>query len=179
MRAAMLRESERVVAIVAAAGLALSCGTDPLRENAVEALGGEQPGVAPGPLHRPGQPCAVCHSEEGDAPAFVLAGTVFRTPTSGPLAGATVRFIDATGAQYATRSNCVGNFFVRKAEFDPKRPLWVKIEHEGKSIEMRSAIFREASCAACHEDPPRPDKVGRVYGAEDSGAPLEAEERCP
>ena len=49
------------IASVALAALATTCTLDPVQSEAVADLGGEAPGVAPGPLHRPGQPCLVCH----------------------------------------------------------------------------------------------------------------------
>ena len=56
--------------------LLLSC--DPVHDDAVSALGGETPGIPRGPLHRPGQPCLVCHDgASGDPAAFSMAGTVF------------------------------------------------------------------------------------------------------
>ena len=52
----------------------------------------EAPGVRRGPLHRPGQPCLLCHDGAlGDPQRFTVAGTVFQTPGAGcRLGGATV-----------------------------------------------------------------------------------------
>lgn len=49
----------------------LAAACDPVRSDAVAALGGEAPGVPHGPTHRPGQPCLLGHSN------FAVAGTVF------------------------------------------------------------------------------------------------------
>src|SRR4051794_4421968 len=54
----------------------VSCG-DPVSDARIAALGPEDPGVPPGPLHRPGQPCVVCHSRQGPASPFLVAGTVY------------------------------------------------------------------------------------------------------
>ena len=71
-----LRASRRVAAVLLAAAV-VAC-VDESHELQVQALGGEAPGVSPGPLHRPGQPCLVCHGEPGPAShKFVMAGTVY------------------------------------------------------------------------------------------------------
>ena len=79
-----------LASVVALASFATSC-TDPVRDRAIERLGAEDPAVAIGPEHRPGQPCVLCHSEGGPASGkpFAIAGTVFETilPRSAPAAG--------------------------------------------------------------------------------------------
>ena len=63
-----------------AAGVTLAACVDETHEEQVAALGGEAGGVSPGPLHRPGQPCLVCHGEAGPSShTFVIAGTVYAT----------------------------------------------------------------------------------------------------
>ena len=58
----------RAVHAIAVCLLATSTScTDPLRDREIEALGDEAPGVSPGPEHRPGQPCVLCHSDGGPA----------------------------------------------------------------------------------------------------------------
>lgn len=146
----------------------LSCGSDPVHERAVEDLGPEDAAVAPGPLHRPGQPCNVCHGGKGPAKSeLALSGTVFAMPSSGEvLPGATVRFIDWVGGQRSTVTNCAGNFFVRAEELTPKWPLWVRVEHAGIVADMQSAIFREGSCNACHTAPATARNAGQVFLSE-------------
>ena len=64
--------------VAAASGGVLSC-YDPVHDQEVAALGGEAPGVSPGPTHRPGQPCNVCHGGVGPANLrFSVAGTVYQ-----------------------------------------------------------------------------------------------------
>ncbi len=60
------------LAIVAAAlGAAASC-SDPVHDSEVAALGGETD-IPQGEYHRAGQPCGVCHGQEGPAYArFVV-----------------------------------------------------------------------------------------------------------
>ena len=48
-----------------AAASALAACVDESHELQVQALGAEVPGVPMGPLHRPGQPCLVCHGDQG------------------------------------------------------------------------------------------------------------------
>lgn len=150
-------------------GLAVLACEDPVYDRQVEALGGEDPAVPRGPLHRPGQPCNLCHGEDGEAsPRFAFAGTVYRTPgLLEPLHDATVRIIDSSGAQYSVRSNCAGNFYVGADNFRPVWPVWMKLEYDDWSAEMVSSASREGSCAACHRDPASPSSVGHVYLAED------------
>lgn len=152
--------------------LALVCGSacaDPMRERSLASLGDELPGVPRGPSHRPGQPCLVCHGGQGPAEGvFAFAGTLYqRRSDAAPLHDARVRAIDASGAQYDVVSNCAGNFWVRAANFEPRWPLWMKVELGAESVEMRSPSFREGSCGACHEDPATPSSVGHVYFADD------------
>jgi len=142
-----------------------ACAADPLRERKLADLGGETPGIPVGPLHRAGQPCGECHGPEGPADSdFALSGTLYEAPIDlAPVENATIRFIDWTGYQYRTTSNGAGNFFVRRENYDPIWPLWVKIERSDKTVEMRSAIFRETSCGACHADPASPSTAGHIY----------------
>lgn len=164
-----------MLAALALVSVSLSCTVDPARERQIAALGGETPGIPHGPLHRAGQPCGLCHGPDGpDQPEFSLAGTAYRGPSSlAPFQNVIIRFIDSTGAQYETTSNCAGNFFVRRSEWSPNWPVWSKLEYliEGGAsptvIEMTAAIFRETSCSSCHADPASPSTVGHLYFAED------------
>jgi hypothetical protein len=153
---------------------ALSACSDPVHTHQVDALGGEQPGVPEGPLHRPGQPCNVCHGEYGPADSeFAFAGTVYVDSVGKvPLPDARVTLIDAKGKTYETGANCVGNFFIMKTDYQPTWPVWTTIFYGmmgGQPIpkEMSSPIQREGSCATCHADPPSVEAVGHVYLSED------------
>lgn len=104
--------------------LALTGCDDPVRAAQLAALGPEAPGVPPGPLHRPNQPCLVCHGEDGHATRLTVAGTVFRDPTAlDPVAGAEVLLVDAACRTHRAATNCAGNFFVRPADYTPTMPL--------------------------------------------------------
>ncbi len=150
---------------------ALGC-SDPVQSQEREALGGEVPGVPKGPLHRPGEPCLVCHDGSGPGNVvFSLAGTVYQNQDSTtPLSDALVKFVDSTGREYSTASNCAGNFFVMRDDYEPTYPLWVKIQFGTAGAgpveqSMGSPIYRQGSCAYCHTAEPGPDSAGPVYFA--------------
>jgi hypothetical protein len=171
--------------------LVVACG-DPVRSNAIDKLGGENPSVKPGPLHRPGQPCVLCH--DGNGPGnMVLAfgGTIYQSQVAlTPAVGAIVHFRDSKGGEYFTSTNCAGNFLVPDGDYRPVFPVFVKIEFtvfvgvpgpNGQPVTqavpvvetMTSPIYdtegstvsglRDRSCASCHSDPPDTTSVGHVY----------------
>jgi len=138
----------------------VSC-TDPVPDLAVERLGPEVDGETPGPLHRPGQPCLVCHSPRGPASnsPFAVAGTVFeKQAADSPLADKMEVVIkDSLGHSPGVFfTNEVGNFFIREKEWrDITYPLRVGIRREGKVKSMATSINREGSCNFCHKPAPR------------------------
>ena len=145
--------------IVAFACMFMSC-TDPVRTQRINALGGEDPGVPMGPLHRPGQPCVLCHSDGGPASdtPFAIAGTIFETNgvDSNGADGVQVLFIDAASSQRRYDTNEVGNFFVPQSEWsDLTFPFKVGLlSKEGKQVPMNSTVNREGSCNFCHRPVP-------------------------
>ncbi len=144
--------------------LAVGC-QDPVHDDKVSALGPEPGPYERGPLHRPGQPCTVCHGGKGPSHnAFDLAGTTFYSKNSlDPLAFATVVLYDADGNTEAYGTNDVGNFFIKEGELTLQYPLWVAIESSGVRVRMETPIFRARSCAQCHFDPVGTDSVGHVF----------------
>ena len=164
--------------LLCAAALSAACA-DPEHTDAVDALGPEAPGVAPGPLHRPGQPCLTCHGGKGPGHVeFSIAGTLYKyADTAEPLANAIVRLQDHSGLRTFTGTNCAGNFFVQKTDFALAFPVWTRIEFGGSTLDMSTPIFAEGSCAHCHFDPPGESSVGRVYFAP-VGLPLPGGD-CP
>jgi hypothetical protein len=155
----------------------LAACEDPLRENAAETLGPEDPGVVEGPLHRPGQPCLVCH-DDGRARAFSVAGTVYLSPDSEePAPGASVLLVDAVEQRFEAVTNCAGNFFVKPEELEPVYPLWVSLRAGAWTIAMDSPVNRDGSCAGCHEPARGPASAGRVYLFSIAGEPAAA--GCP
>jgi hypothetical protein len=151
------------LALAAALG-AGSC--DPVQDNAVAALGGETPGVPPGPLHRPGQPCLVCHDgASGDPRAFSMAGTVFAYASAlSPTVGAVVTLQGADGTTTTATTNAAGNFFLTPGAYTPVFPVHVtSVALGGVQVTMHSHIGGNGSCAGCHADPAGPDSPGHVY----------------
>jgi hypothetical protein len=147
--------------------LLVGCG-DPVHDDAVAALGPEAPGVEKGPLHRPGQPCVLCHSEAGGKQPFLLAGTVYVSADSRtPIDGVQVQVIDSLNHQFVTTTNCAGNFIVKPQDFTSDAPLWVSLRRDEVLRVMNTAIFREGSCAGCHFDPQGPASAGHVYLIDD------------
>ena len=158
------------------ATMTTSCG-DPTHSNAVDALGPE-PSGGPGPTHRPGQPCLVCHGGSGPGNAqFIFAGTIYQTADAkDPAAGVDVALIDAapfaadasTGAGVIhAKSNAAGNFYVPVADFAPSYPVHVHLtapDDDGtRKVQMTSHIGRDGSCAGCHVDPAGSRSPGHVF----------------
>lgn len=161
---------------LALASFSASC-TDPVRDRAIERLG-EETGAGPGPEHRPGQPCVLCHSDGGPASdkKFVIGGTVFESssPQSKGANNVRVLFIDASSAQRDTQTNAAGNFFIREEEWpDLTFPFKVGLLSGTTPIPMTTTVNREGSCNFCHKpntgsplavpgDDPR-DSIGQIY----------------
>lgn len=152
---------------------------DPVRSDQIAALGGEAPGVGPGPEHRPGQPCLLCHDGKlGDPREFAVAGTVFRRADDRePASGVVVHLVGANGSTHDATTNAAGNFYVLPAQWTPAYPMFVSLDSEGIIVKMKTHIGRDGSCAGCHFDPPGPDSYGHVSLVDpfpDAGAPLDA-----
>lgn len=138
---------------------------DPLHDQTVEALGPEVSGVPAGPLHRPGQPCVLCHDGRGPGNMVLsLAGTIYQVKDQPePLVDAVVHVADSGGRRSVAGTNCAGNFFIQSADFEPQFPAWVWVEFGGALVPMNSPIFREGSCAVCHADPAGSRSAGQVF----------------
>ena len=151
-------------------------GCDPVLDDGVAALGGETPGVPPGPLHRPGQPCLLCHDgAAGDPQAFGVAGTIFEVPSSRvPIAGADVHMTDSSGSlpQDAV-TNAAGNFYIPLDRWSPQFPLSVSVKPPSGADVFMHTLANDGSCATCHADPPGPESPGHVcVSLDDGGTPL-------
>lgn len=159
---------------------ALSACADPVHDDAVAKLGGERPGVPVGPLHRPGQPCVLCHSSRGGESEYSLAGTVYVDPLSlTPIEDVNVRVVDAQNRRFVARTNCAGNFFIRVEEFQPDFPIWLGLDRGDISRDMETPVYREGSCSGCHSDPKGLASAGHVYLIEDlAKEPLLPVSRC-
>jgi hypothetical protein len=158
-------------------------GCDPVHDDAIAALGPETPGVRQGPLHRPGQPCLLCHDGAlGDPQAFSIAGTVFVTAGATVAAGGTnVILVDANALQTQLTANSAGNFYVSPAQYNPTFPIQVTIRGAGggsQAVRMQTLIEGNGStepngsCASCHFDPSGPSSPGHVcLMLDDGGTP--------
>jgi len=149
---------------------ALACGNTP-EDDARDALGDtdHRYGGGTGPLHRPGQPCLLCHG-------FQLAGTVYRFEDDrAGVEGAIVHVTDDMGRSSTATTNSSGNFFVTRGgeleadddgelelPYELEYPLTVEIEHEAITRPMRSLIWREGSCAHCHGPETSETSAGRI-----------------
>lgn len=163
--------SSLALAQVGAGALALLLGAasagcgNPAVDSRIAALGEENPNVPPSEFHRPGQPCVLCHSVyEGAGPEITVGGTIFASPAKKagelPVAveGAEITLIDAEGVVKTTTTNCAGNFFLTKEQWNPSFPLRVEVSYPSPAAPtqlkpappMSSRISRDGSCAGCH-----------------------------
>jgi hypothetical protein len=147
---------------------------DPVHTDDIAALGGETRGVPKGPLHRPGQPCTLCHDGAlRDPPAFSVAGTIFQTPGAQVGAsGIVVAMTDSAGTLYqAAATNSAGNFYVTPRQWTPTYPIvqTVLVENGATVATMYSQISWSGSCAWCHSDPPSDSSPGHVSVTLDDG----------
>jgi hypothetical protein len=156
--------------------IAAGCG-NPVVDARIAALGPEDPAVPESDIHRPGQPCLLCHGPyKGADPEMVVAGTVYayafttsdKNEEPIPVEGATVELFDAygktaidptTNEPFKIETNCAGNFYVTKAQWNPGFPLNVAIYcpvgmDEPQRVPMASRISRDGSCAGCHDGNP-------------------------
>jgi hypothetical protein len=164
----MRRSALLFTALALALAAASACG-DPVHDNEVAALGSEAPGVSPGPDHRPGQPCLVCHGGEGPASEqFSFGGTVYEIagPTVG-YGGATVKLTDVNKVEATATTNSVGNFYVLASDYAPTYPVDVELDQGSYRNPMFTHIGRNGSCAWCHYDPAGPATPGHVAMAAD------------
>lgn len=151
-------------ALFAAFAIGSSC--DPVYSHQVAALGGEAEGVEHGPLHRPGQPCLVCHDGTlGNPSAFSVAGTVYEAaaPDTRPAVNVEVVMTNVSdGDSYTATTNAAGNFYVLPKQWTPVYPITVMLKAGGADTCMTSHVGRDGSCASCHVEPAGPASPGRV-----------------
>src|SRR5579871_865846 len=122
----MMTRSSRCIFLSILGLVAMSCG-EPVRDQQIAALGGEDPNVPQGPDHRPGQPCVLCHSDGGPASKspFAVGGTIYISQTAGSAgaAGVQLKFVDAANGEPIPNitTSASGNFYVRTSEW-PSSP---------------------------------------------------------
>ncbi len=142
---------------------------DPVQDAEIAALPDDP--SPPGELHRPGQPCLLCHSD------FAVAGTVYNSDLMTPYNAAQVNLIDAVGSQVQATTNSAGNFFIRTSDWQPVFPIGTYTNDAGMAVfgvtvvgtnpnnpaQMITHIGRDGSCASCHVGSPSASSPGRVY----------------
>ena len=161
---------------MAVLAIGLSGCLDPFLGEQIEALGPEIEGFEEMKLHRPGQPCLVCHSEGGPGePTFSFAGTLFFQPDDDGAApfmvpNYTVQILDSRGLTAQATSNECGNFFIEEEMFVPAFPVRAEIlapsaDDASKlisNVSMTTRIGRDGSCASCHVTPTSASSPGAV-----------------
>ena len=152
-----------------AAGTVASVGVvacqDAVHDQEVAALGSESGPT--GPLHRPGQPCLVCHGGQGPAKQeFSVAGTVYENQGGGnPAEGAVVTIEDVTGRALSPTTNAAGNFYITKSDWVPSYPTMMSVTSSDGTVSdtMLTHVNRDGSCASCHTLKAGPTSPGPVY----------------
>jgi hypothetical protein len=154
-----------LAALPLGAALSAPACIDASHDAEVQALGGEAADVRPGPTHRPGQPCLVCHGGLGPgSPQFVMAGTVYAVQGQTPAArDAQVRIEDVNGSTFDSTTNEVGNFYITTDEWAPTLPAQVIVSQGAEVQQMLTHIGRDGSCAGCHLNPLGATSPGPVY----------------
>ncbi len=144
---------------------------DPVKSAEQTALGPEDPSVPKGELHRPGQPCLVCHDD------FAAAGTVYQDDLVTPFEGATVTLTDAVGSQASATTNAAGNFVIRKSEWKPTFPIGTFTDGNGNTVfgvsvvgsdpnnaaQMITQAGRDLGCNSCHQPDRTASSPGPIY----------------
>jgi hypothetical protein len=149
----LLRAAGLMSALAALVSIGVgACRYDPVPQDIIDSLG-EETGT-PGPTHRPGQPCLVCHSTyEGATPAMAVGGTVYTQDEMGALVPASrviVTITDTAGDSRKACTNSAGNFYIEKSKWnDIAFPLAITAGDR----KMRSLVGRDGSCASCHKNP--------------------------
>jgi hypothetical protein len=145
--------------------------SDPVKGAQRSALGPEDPSVPKGEMHRPGQPCFVCHDD------FAAAGTVYQEDLVTPFEGATVTLTDAVGSQTTATTNSAGNFIIRKSDWKPTFPIGTYTDGNGNTVygvvvvgsdpnnpaQMITQIGRDLGCNSCHTADRTASSPGPVY----------------
>ena len=146
--------SARRLILAGAALAALFACSDPVHDAEVAALGPEDPATPPGPLHRPDQPCLVCHGDLGPARTrFAVGGTIHQSDLTTPASGATVTLNDAAQNQVQATTNDAGNFYVLYTDWQPVfpiTPITVVGNDPNNPATMVTHIGRDGSCGSCH-----------------------------
>ncbi|MEZ4297846.1 MAG: hypothetical protein R3B70_23015 [Polyangiaceae bacterium] len=165
---------------MAASCMLLASCANPVPDAYIEDLGEEVPGVPQSDIHRPGQPCLLCHGPyKGVEPEMTVAGTIYGYPfdlgVKGgdpiPVEGVIIELSDSFGNSppEPPKTNCAGNFYLTKEQWNPAFPLRVAVRYpvpgdeDGERVSMGTRISRDGSCAGCHTGRPTQGSPGWVY----------------
>ncbi len=129
-------------------------------------------GELPSPNMHPGLACINCHTVngEGEAPIFLLAGTVYPTAhepddcVGGPVDGttkATIEVTDANGQLISMTANASGNFFYTAPAGAVVMPITAKVLYDGRERVMASAQS-SGDCNSCHTQDGTQGAPGRI-----------------
>jgi hypothetical protein len=175
--------------LVCCMGVLAACiGTSP-EQAAREALGPDTGRFEEGPNHRAGFACLACHGPDGSpegslsGPAggveIVLGGTVYGQ--AGDRYGAQdveVVIRDDANHEISVHSNRAGNFYLTRGggstpqsrghgevsiPWPLEYPLSIRVRSGADEQSMRGLIWREGSCAVCHDQAPSATSNGRVF----------------
>lgn len=163
-------------AIAAVSLVCTGCRNDPAAQSIIDSLGPEK--GAPGPEHRPGQPCLACHGSYGPASQqFAVAGTVFSLDATMkaivPAKNVRVTIVDSNKSNSRKAcTNAAGNFFILA---DSWTDITYPLSPTAGGLAMQSLVGRDGSCASCHRLPDTvPDRgansLNPVTGADHDSA---------
>lgn len=114
------------------------------------------------PLMHPGLDCIGCHADEGEGPAYTVAGTVMADAADPDdcfgVEGVTVRVTDADGVEHEVLTNAAGNFFLGEPVMFP---YTVVLEKDGATRAMVTPQS-DGACASCHTETGENSAPGRV-----------------
>ncbi|MCY1021396.1 hypothetical protein [Pyxidicoccus sp. MSG2] len=123
-------------------------------------------GDSESPLMHPGGDCIQCHTERGEGPRFVVAGTVHATAHEANdcagVEGAQVVITDAQQKSYTLQTNASGNFFLRAGDAQGFTfPYTARINVAGVQRAM-STPQNTGACASCHTTTGTNEAPGRI-----------------
>ena len=114
------------------------------------------------PLMHPGGDCMGCHDQEGEGPAYSVAGTVmglYDEPTDCyGIEDVTVRLLDAAGDVHEAVTNAAGNFFFHE---DVPAPFTAEVERDGV-VRAMVTPQTDGNCATCHTEVGSNAAPGRI-----------------
>jgi hypothetical protein len=116
------------------------------------------------PTMHPGDACIACHAQQnGEAPTFTIAGTVYPTghepdDCDGLSGTAQVIVTDSAGAVYTLTPNSAGNFYTTVAV---AFPITAQVVESGSQRDMTTAQT-DGDCNGCHTQSGSNGAPGRI-----------------